>query len=99
MAEGGANNATACTGGKGGDGGSGGKGGGGRGGHSFAVAYTGDAPDVKGASITTGTPGSGGTGDGDTGKGADGLAARCFTRSSKSARSWPRDWARCPICW
>ncbi len=75
MAEGGANNATACTGGKGGDGGSGGKGGGGRGGHSFAVAYTGDAPDVKGASITTGTPGSGGTGDGDTGKGADGLAA------------------------
>jgi hypothetical protein len=68
--------AKACAGGKGGDGGVGGKGGGGRGGPSVGIAFTGAAPDVKGATITFGTPGDGGTGDGDTGMGATGVAAK-----------------------
>jgi len=74
-AESAGNQATACTGGKGGDGGAGGKGGGGRGGPSIGIAYTGDPPDVKAATITKGTPGDGGAGDGPMGAGAKGVAA------------------------
>ena len=65
-----------CAGGKGGLGGPGGKGGGGLGGPSIGIAHTGEAPDIKGVTITTGAAGDGGEGDGDTGKGAAGVAAQ-----------------------
>lgn len=66
----------ACKGGKGGDGGKGGTGGGGLGGHSVGIAFQGDAPDTKGATIFVGQPGVGGNGDGvsDVTKGAKGTA-------------------------
>ncbi len=64
-----------CAGGAGGNGGNGGKGGGGLGGPSIGIAFTGDAPVTKGATLIKGTPGEGGTGDGDTGAGAKGVAA------------------------
>ncbi len=57
-------NGYACAGGAGGNGGRGGAGGGGIGGHSIGVAYTGSAPMVIEASVTTtlGAPGFGGVG-------------------------------------
>jgi hypothetical protein len=63
-----------CSGGPGGKGGAGGKGGGGAGGPSIGIAHTGEAPDIKSATTSLGTPGSGGAGEGDTGSGAPGLA-------------------------
>ena len=65
-----------CSGGPGGLGGPGGKGGGGLGGPSIGIAHTGEAPDTKGTTITTGAAGDGGEGEGDTGKGAAGVAAQ-----------------------
>jgi len=65
-----------CAGGPGGSGGPGGRGGGGAGGPSIGIAFTGDAPSLKGATITEGTPGDGGAGDGAMGAGAMGAAAK-----------------------
>ena len=53
----------ACHGGKGGRGGTGGRGGGGLGGHSVGIAHTGEAPDVKGATVVVGAAGDGGLGE------------------------------------
>ena len=66
----------ACKGGKGGDGGKGGIGGGGLGGHSIGIAFLGDAPDAKNATIFVGQPGVGGDGElmNDVSKGASGIA-------------------------
>ncbi len=66
----------ACAGGNGGKGGPGGRGGGGRGGPSIGIAYTGDAPDMKGATITAGKAGEGGVGDGASGAGLAGVAEK-----------------------
>ena len=65
-----------CAGGKGGDGGKGGTGGGGLGGHSVGIAYLGDAPETKEATIFVGSGGNGGAGDGmsDATKGDKGTA-------------------------
>jgi len=63
-----------CGGGLGGSGGPGGKGGGGRGGHSIGIAYSGEAPDKTGATITIGKAGDGGAGEGAKGSGAKGDA-------------------------
>ncbi len=63
-----------CSGGKGGSGGTGGRGGGGLGGPSIGIAHTGEAPDLKSATILIGTAGVGGTGEGDAGNGAPGIA-------------------------
>lgn len=66
----------ACKGGTGGDGGKGGIGGGGLGGHSIGIAFLGDAPDAKNATIFVGQPGVGGDGElqNDASKGASGIA-------------------------
>ncbi|MFO0590467.1 MAG: PGRS family protein [Polyangiaceae bacterium] len=65
----------ACAGGKGGKGGTGGRGGGGLGGPSIGIAFTGEAPDTKGATIAPGSAGDGGQGDGGNGAGAKGITA------------------------
>jgi hypothetical protein len=66
---------TGCDGGKGGKGGAGGPGGGGLGGHSIGIAYRGTAPEITGATVTTGEAGPGGAGADVQHRGAAGTKA------------------------